>query len=673
MKKKYMDKKLTVLSPGAMKPFHDGHYSLMKSYAENDDMPVKDIDIIISQKERSGISAQSTFDFLTNIAVRMSHKLGVRVLPEICEEKSPIAASYHKILNPESDDEIFTILCSNKGDDDKRLNSFRRDFSDDGKWSEYSDRLVWLDVDQDPLTYNTRSDKYNGGPISATIARIDVYNDDFHNFLTNYKMMLADNIVTEEELENYFNILKDEVILSKDDVKKMNESNQNCENKYFKNKFKNKMNYNKFVKYSRLWEGEDIESKQKYPRRHDNSLVNESLKARNPKYQDKVDRSERSVAEWVKFFKENKEELKNERKVKEASKNIKSEAKALAKFGANYLNIAGMKDLKRKLAKIDPSIEDFDSELLAKVNEAVASKKLSLHDNIIIEGKSLKSLSTNTIKNYRRRADIVIEKLRQERKDAINEGYIFSPAKRKEMLKETNAYAKLIDLLDEELCYRNAMLDKLIEESNSDSEISATSTAAATDKNEQQNPDEDQTIDVSAIVVEVKEEGKDDFVKELEDAGIPKDSITVIDEENDKEDNSANESRRYSRLFKALLEDEDAEADDNSEGEDLNSEDDVDEQPANADSEPDAENSEPKTVKIRINADYANNLIDVLKDSYNFSDDEIEDYIGGEIVDDDSEDDDNKKSSDSSDDEGLDNFKNALADLNLDDIEDENV
>lgn len=677
MKQKDDYKQLTVIAPGAMKPFHDGHYSLIKSYAENNDMPVFDVVIIISQKERSGISAQSTFDFLYNISVRMSHKLGVAIKPEICGGKTPLTASYFKILNPETDDQVFTVLSSNKDGDDKRLDSFKRDFGPDGKYSDHSESLIWLNVKQTPLVYYNRSDKFNTTPVSATIARIDIANDDFDNFCTNYKMMLDDNVVTEEELKDYFNILKDEVILSKDDLKKMNESLKIYENKYFmKNKFQNKMNYSKSKKFSRLTEGEDLEYeltfdndfqeedyKRIQARRH--RRIHESLKAKEPRHQDKVDRSEASIADWVKFFKENKEELKNERKMKDASKSIKSEAKKLAKYGANYLNITGMKDLKRKLAKIDPSIKDLDSELSKKVNEAVSLKKLTLYDNITIEGKKLNKLGKSSIKSYRDRAESVLEQLMQEKKDMLNEGYRVNDLNKSKIATEISRHKNLIKKLDEELCYRNAMLQKLLKESDENSDKPAESN---------ENPDEDQIIDVSAIIVEVKEKGKDEFVKELKAAGIPEDSIEVVeDKEGEDSDNETNESAKYSKLFKALLEDEEAGSAEEQPEEDLDSADDeAEEQPSEEDAPADDE-AEDKTVKIRIVADYADKLIDVLKDSYNFSDNEIDELIGGEIVSDE-EGEKAKDSSDNGDDEeGLDSFKNALADLNLDDIEDENI
>lgn len=892
------DKKLVVIAPGAMKPFHDGHYSLLLSYIRNKTMPVSRIDIIVSKKERSGISAQSTIDFLNIVCENLSFETDVDIVPEICEGKSPISATYYKILNGE-DDEIFTVLCSNKGEDDKRLDNFKRDFSETGKYSEYKDKLIWLDVEQEPLNYINREDKFNNKPISATVARIDIANDNFEEFHTNYRLMLRDGIITEAELEDYFDVLKDEVILSKSDKETMNES------KYLKNKYKNDienifdnnmintrknkksilegeipsatiqiypkklreiifkviparldrktLNFNDFVEelmgvstnrlfarnpemfikwdedrmflmgvsfsdFRRICENFGIEdymsefmnldnvdeiresiiaSKRKKSilegediyaddrdfddvdldhadwARHDedwnddleddengepanrdrefdvvynnetgkfeivsaddkdddededyddlldectDKTLTEAAKAENPKNQEKVDKSANTLTELVKFFKENKEELKNEDKIKEASKKIKSEAKRMANYGANYLDVVGMKDLKRKIAKIDPTINDIDSKLFKKVAEAVSLRKVTLHDDITIDNKSIASYGKLVLEQYLHDAQSILRNLKEEKEALfINEGYIASGDKREELLDKINRYKKLINALTEELYYRDAVVNLILEGEDLNNEQPAEDkkeeeqnqenaentqkieSSGNDDEKEEQNPDEDEVIEVSAITVEVKEEGKDDFMKDLEDAGIPSDAITVIEdeekeekkeeekpgeeenkegeEENKEEGEEKNESVKYAKAFKALLEGEEAPE----EGEDLNDEEDeeqpVEEQPAeNTDDSQPAEEEKPKTVKVRVNADYATKLIDVLKDSYGFTDDEIDEYLGGEIVSDEEEkkEDEGEGEAESNDEEsGIDAFKDALNDLNLDDIENE--
>ena len=894
-------KKLIILAPGAMKPFHDGHYSLMLSYIAASilsDMPVKEINAIISPKERSGISANTTVNFLNKISDKFLAQHNVELVAEISEVPSPISATFYKIMHDEDPNIVYTVLSSTKDGDDERLRSFKTGFSSEGRYSDFANKVVWLkDINQEPLVYRNRTDKFNNNPISATIARIDVSNDDFENFLTNYKLMLSDGIVTEDELREYFNDLREELVLSKDDIKKMNESNllnnkykdTTIENIFENNMIRNKKRMNedwderyadnpvviinvrilgnvlgysdeeldaylededgddslvphrliemlnslekasaggvkddgdfmicrdleiedffvicdefgvrqhcaefmdtenvedilesyraKIAKKSkkRMNEGfeddddddrdfadvdldhptwakddddieyddEDLDDDDLDPERDYDIQYNEetgkfevvnvnecdltesikrdirrgklteAAKAEEEKNQPKVDKSADTLTELVKFFKENKEELKNPDKTKEAIKKVKAEAKRMAKYGANYLDVVGMKDLKKKLAKIDPTINDIDSKLFKKVSEAISTQRPTLFNNVILEGKNLSEYGKTDIIRLQHNAERILNKLNEERKNLyINEGFRVGKSEREAILEKIEKYKNLLNILSEELYYRDAVLAKLFEgeeaqpaetsaaeapaeeipTSGNEGEEKTDDAAQNDDAQEEKNPDEDEVIEVSAITVEVKEVGKDEFLAELKNAGVPDDAITVIDDEKkeekkeekeeekkedeaseDKESEEKNESKKYSNAFKALLEGEDVQQE---EGEELTDDDENDadnadnaeqSQEASTDEQP-AEEKEEKTVRIRVNADYAPKLIDVLKDSYDFTDEEIDEYLGGEIVaDDEKKDDETEETGDN----GVDAFKNALADLNLDDIEDE--
>ena len=216
--------KLVVLYPGAMKPFHDGHLSLLESYISNNDNIIPDtVHIIISPSERSGIKAVTTEKFIKSIDFsKINKKCSIEIQ---VAQANPIVACYAICGHCEDPDVRFVLASSEKGDDTNRIEYFKSLFSEGGKYynENFPERVININVNQKPLIYKTRTDAYNHKPISSTVVRYDVVNRDFNNFKAAYENMLSRELITVYALYDYYTELCKEVEFSKKDTKKLND------------------------------------------------------------------------------------------------------------------------------------------------------------------------------------------------------------------------------------------------------------------------------------------------------------------------------------------------------------------------------------------------------------------------------------------------------------------
>ena len=216
--------KLIVLYPGAMKPFHDGHLSLLESYISNNDNIIPDtVHIIISPSERSGIKAVTTEKFIKSIDFsKINKKCNIQIQ---VAQANPIVACYAICGHCEDPDVRFVLASSEKGDDTNRIEYFKSLFSEGGKYynENFPERVININVNQKPLIYKTRTDAYNHKPVSSTVVRYDVVNRDFNNFKAAYENMLSRELITVYALYDYYTELCKEVEFSKKDSKKLND------------------------------------------------------------------------------------------------------------------------------------------------------------------------------------------------------------------------------------------------------------------------------------------------------------------------------------------------------------------------------------------------------------------------------------------------------------------
>ena len=188
--------KITVLFPGGFKPLTGAHLALAQRYAE--DPHVEQVILLIGPKERDGITRQKTiemFDLLNS-----NPKIEIRPT----EFNSPITAAYEYLFElPEDATGRYAMAASAKGDDYVRAKDFVPNVDKYATIGDKKGRLIpagidatELSINVDPLTYN------NGFPISATIVRQSLEQNDYNTFRLSY----PNN--SDAEIKNVWQILK---------------------------------------------------------------------------------------------------------------------------------------------------------------------------------------------------------------------------------------------------------------------------------------------------------------------------------------------------------------------------------------------------------------------------------------------------------------------------------
>ena len=181
---------VTVLYPGSFKPLHAGHIDLINKYAA--DSSVNKIKIFVSPSKRGDVSQALAHEIISKIIDNP------KVSIEEVKEASPVTTVYNflEIASPGK----YALASSTKEDDYKRVTKFINYFKN--KKLPKGVKVVELLIDASALNYSGRSDEHEGKPISASILRTDIENDDFISFQTNYP---NSNL---ETIKNVWNLLK---------------------------------------------------------------------------------------------------------------------------------------------------------------------------------------------------------------------------------------------------------------------------------------------------------------------------------------------------------------------------------------------------------------------------------------------------------------------------------
>ena len=188
--------KITVLFPGGFKPLTGAHLALAQRYAQHPE--VERVILLIGPKERDGITRDKTID-LFNI---LNSNPNVEIQPT--EFNSPIMAAYEYLFAlPQDATGRYAMAASTKGDDYVRAKDFVPNVD---KYITIGDKkgrqmpagidATELSVDVDPLAYK------NGEPISATVVRNALVNNDYDAFRASY----PNN--NDAEVKNAWQILK---------------------------------------------------------------------------------------------------------------------------------------------------------------------------------------------------------------------------------------------------------------------------------------------------------------------------------------------------------------------------------------------------------------------------------------------------------------------------------
>lgn len=200
-----MKQQLNILFPGGFKPVHAGHLYMIKDYLEGDPENNTKVYVIISNKTRDGITAQSSYDFLNKVFSGYQNFNCI-----ITGYPSPIKAAYQLTATKEFGDGLYALASSNKDDDIKRSLDFERKFNDNGDYYTPGIKPAVLFTEAVPL-YITRHDDFNQTPISSTVMREDIMIDDYAGFLSAYETPYLRGFVDEATLKEYYDILCNEI------------------------------------------------------------------------------------------------------------------------------------------------------------------------------------------------------------------------------------------------------------------------------------------------------------------------------------------------------------------------------------------------------------------------------------------------------------------------------
>ena len=171
---------ITVLFPGGFKPLTGAHLELANRYTQHPD--VDRVILLIGPKERDGITREKTIE-LFNI---LNDNPTIEIQPT--EFNSPIMAAYEYLFAlPEDATGQYAMAASAKGDDYVRAKDFIPNVD---KYATIGDKkgrtiprgidAIELNINVDPLMGS------NGEPISATMVRNAIANNDYNAFRSAY-------------------------------------------------------------------------------------------------------------------------------------------------------------------------------------------------------------------------------------------------------------------------------------------------------------------------------------------------------------------------------------------------------------------------------------------------------------------------------------------------------
>ncbi len=206
-----LKKNLFILFPGGFKPAHAGHILLAENaYKTMSQEYNSEIYFIVSPKNRDSITAHSTVEFLSKICKKAPYMHVIET--EDCP--SPVRYAYMMTLNKMMGDGCYCMLASTKDTDIKRARDFYKSFDINGKYYTEGVEPVLMESVSNPLEFTHRTDEFNNTPISASVLRTDIANNDFENFFSGYRLLVEMNWIKDIDVENYFNDLKDNTSVS---------------------------------------------------------------------------------------------------------------------------------------------------------------------------------------------------------------------------------------------------------------------------------------------------------------------------------------------------------------------------------------------------------------------------------------------------------------------------
>lgn len=207
---------MILLFPGSFKPFHDGHFSLIKRYIE--ELSPEKVYIIISSKKRAGIPASASKNFIKKVfdGIWDDIEFDIKVTPK---KINPINYCY-KIIGNDKEENQYAMINSDK-DSDNRVADFYELFKKGGDYYHDGAYAVDPEIETEPIYYSDRNDEFSDSPISSAIVRNDIVNDDFESFKLSYNNILNETSVSIEDLEDYFEDLSEDIEQTEEDIDKL--------------------------------------------------------------------------------------------------------------------------------------------------------------------------------------------------------------------------------------------------------------------------------------------------------------------------------------------------------------------------------------------------------------------------------------------------------------------
>ena len=188
--------KITVLFPGGFKPLTGAHLALAQRYAQHPE--VDRVILLIGSKEREGITREKTMEMF-NI---LNDNPNIEIQPT--EFNSPIMAAYEYLFAlPQDATGRYAMAASTKGDDYVRAKDFIPNVDKYVTIGDKKGRKMPMGIDATEMSIDVDPETYaNGTPISATIVRQSLINDDYETFRASYPQF------NDAKVKNAWQILK---------------------------------------------------------------------------------------------------------------------------------------------------------------------------------------------------------------------------------------------------------------------------------------------------------------------------------------------------------------------------------------------------------------------------------------------------------------------------------
>ena len=172
--------KITVLFPGGFKPLTGAHLDLANRYAE--DPEVERVILLIGPKEREGITREKTIEMFGIL----NSNPNIEIQPT--DFNSPIMAAYEYLFAlPQDATGRYAMAASTKGDDYVRAKDFVPNVDKYATIGDKKGRTIPSGIDATELSVNVDPLAYpNGEPVSATIVRNALVNNDYATFRASY-------------------------------------------------------------------------------------------------------------------------------------------------------------------------------------------------------------------------------------------------------------------------------------------------------------------------------------------------------------------------------------------------------------------------------------------------------------------------------------------------------